>query len=391
MNGVASVIHIKNSEYVPGIFCRCRHSGDVVAFGSGTQPHILKGHPMRAVLFETFGQAPKIAQVADPSPDADGVVIKVEATGVCRSDWHGWMGHDADITLPHVPGHEFAGVIADVGANVRRWNPGDRVTVPFISGCGTCPECHAGQQQVCHNQTQPGFTHWGSFAEYVAVQQADLNVVALPDDMAFDTAASLGCRFATSFRAVVDQGKTGAGQWMAVHGCGGVGLSAVMIGAAVGANVIAIDIDEQKLALAQSLGAVATIDAKTTDNIAEAVHELTAGGAHVSLDALGHPVTCCNSIESLRPRGKHIQVGLLLGKESTPALPMARVIGKELELIGSHGMQAHRYGAMLDMVKTGKLDPARLVGDRISLDEAPAALMNMDKFQSIGATVITRL
>ncbi|WP_417817782.1 zinc-dependent alcohol dehydrogenase family protein [Tritonibacter scottomollicae] len=345
---------------------------------------------MKAVLFEKFRQAPKVATVADPTPARHGVVIKVEATGVCRSDWHGWMGHDSDIDLPHVPGHELAGVIEAVGKDVTNWHVGDRVTVPFISGCGSCSECHAGHQQVCHNQEQPGFTHWGSFAQYVGIHQADLNLVALPESMDFATAASLGCRFATAFRAVVDQGKAGAGQWVAVHGCGGVGLSAVMIANAVGANVIAIDIDDQKLALARSLGAVATVNGATSANVADAVIDMTRGGAHVSMDALGHPVTCFNSIQNLRPRGKHIQVGLMLGDHTAPQVPMAKVIGKELEILGSHGMQAHRYGAMLDMIQSGKLAPERLIGDQISLDEAPAALVNMDKFQSIGATVITR-
>jgi alcohol dehydrogenase len=344
---------------------------------------------MKAVLFEKFQEAPKLVNLDDPTPEAHGVVIKVEATGVCRSDWHGWMGHDSDIDLPHVPGHELAGVIAEVGKNVLNWRVGDRVTVPFICGCGSCSECHAGHQQVCHNQQQPGFTHWGSFAEYVPIHQADLNVVALPENMDFATAASLGCRFATSFRAVVDQGKTSAGQWVAVHGCGGVGLSAVMIANAVGANVIAIDIDDTKLALAKALGAVATINGATVPDVAEAVIEITKGGAHVSLDALGHPVTCFNSIQNLRPRGKHVQVGLMLGEHTTPQVPMAKVIGKELEILGSHGMQAHRYGAMLDMIGSGKLDPSRLVGDKIALADAPEALMNMDKFQSVGATVIT--
>jgi alcohol dehydrogenase len=344
---------------------------------------------MKAVLFEKFQEAPKLVNLDDPTPEAHGVVIKVEATGVCRSDWHGWMGHDSDIDLPHVPGHELAGVIAEVGKNVLNWRVGDRVTVPFICGCGSCSECHAGHQQVCHNQQQPGFTHWGSFAEYVPIHQADLNVVALPENMDFATAASLGCRFATSFRAVVDQGKTSAGQWVAVHGCGGVGLSAVMIANAVGANVIAIDIDDAKLALAKALGAVATINGATVPDVAEAVIEITKGGAHVSLDALGHPVTCFNSIQNLRPRGKHVQVGLMLGEHTTPQVPMAKVIGKELEILGSHGMQAHRYGAMLDMIGSGKLDPSRLVGDKIALADAPEALMNMDKFQSVGATVIT--
>lgn len=344
---------------------------------------------MKAVLFENFEGPPKVVTVDDPSPEPHGVVIKVEATGVCRSDWHGWMGHDSDIELPHVPGHELAGVVQAVGKNVANWTVGDRVTVPFIAGCGSCPECHAGHQQVCHNQEQPGFTHWGSFAEYVGIHHADLNLVPLPKDMDFATAASLGCRFATSFRAVVDQGKTGAGQWVAVHGCGGVGLSAVMIANAVGANVIAVDIDDEKLALAQTLGAVATINGAAVADVAEAVIEITKGGAHVSLDALGHPVTCFNSIQNLRARGKHVQVGLMLGDHTTPQVPMAKVIGKELEILGSHGMQAHRYGAMLDMISSGKLDPKLLVGDQITLEDAPKALMNMDKFQSVGATVIT--
>jgi alcohol dehydrogenase len=344
---------------------------------------------MKAVLFEKFSEAPKIVQVSDPTPTRHGVVIKVEATGVCRSDWHGWMGHDSDIELPHIPGHELAGTIAAVGADVQNWRIGDRVTVPFIAACGHCSECHAGHQQVCHNQEQPGFTHWGSFAEYVAIHQADLNLVALPEDMDFATAASLGCRFATSFRAVVDQGQVSAGQWVAVHGCGGVGLSAIMIANALGANVIAVDIDDAKLALAQDIGATASINAQTAADVPEAVLELTGGGAHVSLDALGHPVTCFNSIQNLRARGKHIQVGLMLGDHTTPQVPMAKVIAKELEILGSHGMQAHRYDAMLSMISTGKLAPARLVGDRITLEDAPEALMNMDQFQAIGATVIT--
>ncbi|MBP0618181.1 zinc-dependent alcohol dehydrogenase family protein [Jiella mangrovi] len=342
---------------------------------------------MRAVRFEQFATPPKVVEVDDPVPTAKGCVIKVEATGICRSDWHGWMGHDSGIALPHVPGHEFAGAIAAVGKDVRNWKVGDRVTVPFICGCGACSECHAGHQQVCSHQEQPGFTHWGSFAEYVPIHQADLNVVALPEAMDYATAASLGCRFATSFRAVIDQGKVSAGQWVAVHGCGGVGLSAVMIANAAGANVIGVDLDPAKLKLARDLGAVAAIDGR--GDVVEAIQEITKGGAHVSLDALGHPTTMTNSILCLRARGKHVQVGLMLGDHAAPAVPMPKIVAKEIELLGSHGMQAHRYGAMLDMVRSGKLDPARLVGDRISLDRAPEALMTMNRFQSVGATVIT--
>lgn len=345
---------------------------------------------MKAIVYENFSIPPTLMSVADPSPEVHGAVIKVEATGVCRSDWHGWKGHDPDIQLPHVPGHEFAGVIEAVGKDVTRFKVGDRVTIPFISACGSCSQCHSGNQQVCGNQTQPGFTHWGSFAEYVAIDHADVNLVLLPQSMDFATAASLGCRFVTSFRAVVDQGKVSAGNWVAVHGCGGVGLSAVMIANALGAQVIAIDVDENALSLAKSLGAVALVNGKETADVSEAIKEITKGGAHVSLDALGHPTTCVNSIKSLRPLGKHIQVGLLLAEQATPQIPMDKVIAHELELIGSHGMQAHRYDAMLEMILSGTLKPELLLGKEITLAESIDALTSMDSNKTAGVTVVTQ-
>ncbi len=345
---------------------------------------------MKAVVYEAFGAPPRLQNVPDPDPVPHGVVVQVLATGLCRSDWHGWVGHDADIVLPHVPGHELAGTVAVVGKDVKNWKIGDRVTVPFVAGCGACFECHSGNHQVCDHQFQPGFTHWGSFAEYVSLHQADLNLVRLPDTLGYASAASLGCRFVTSFRAVVDQGKTTAGQWVAVHGCGGVGLSAIMIASAVGANVVAIDISEDKLAVARAVGAVATVNAMAVDNVAQAVLDITQGGTHVSLDALGHPTTCFNSISSLRKRGKHIQVGLLLGEHASPPIPMSRVLSLELEILGSHGMQAHRYGAMLAMIQSGKLAPDKLIGRTISLEQSIPALMNMDKFEGTGVTVVTQ-
>ncbi|MGA4368021.1 zinc-dependent alcohol dehydrogenase family protein [Pantoea ananatis] len=348
-----------------------------------------EGLLMKAVIYESFLSPPILQTVPDPTPEPHGVVIRVKATGVCRSDWHGWVGHDLDIPLPHVPGHEFAGTIEAVGNAVTKWRPGDNVTVPFVSGCGFCHECHTGNQQVCDHQFQPGFTHWGSFAEYVAIQQADLNLIALPDTLNFTTAASLGCRFITSFRAVVDQGRTSAGQWLAVHGCGGVGLSAIMIANALGANVVAVDISDEKLQLARDLGAVAVVNGARVHNVAEAIREITQGGAHVSLDALGHTVTCVNSIHSLRKRGRHIQIGLMAGEHSAPPIPMSSVIANELEIIGSHGMQAHRYGDMMNMIAIGKLCPEKLIGRTISLEQSIEALINMDKFESPGVTVVT--
>ena len=345
---------------------------------------------MKAVVYRAFSEPLSIEQVPDPEPSPGGVVIAVKATGLCRSDWHGWMGHDPDIRLPHVPGHELAGIVESVGADVAKWKPGDRVTLPFVCGCGACPQCDSGNQQVCDHQFQPGFTHWGSFAEYVAIDYADTNLVRLPDELDFVTAASLGCRFVTSFRAVVDQGQVEAGQWVAVHGCGGVGLSAIMIARALDASVIAIDIDDEKLEFARSIGADALINGNKVDSVGENIRSATGGGAHVSIDALGSAVTCLNSVDGLRKRGKHIQVGLMVGNDSRPALPMDRVIADELEILGSHGMQAHRYAELLSMIQAGRLRPDRLIGKTISLADAVTELPQMNSFVGTGVTVIDR-
>jgi alcohol dehydrogenase len=343
---------------------------------------------MRAAVYREFEKPLSIQNLPDPTPSDGGVVIRVKATGLCRSDWHGWMGHDPDIRLPHVPGHEIAGVVEATGKDVARWKIGDRVTLPFVCGCGNCSQCASGNHQVCDNQFQPGFTPWGSFAEFVAIDYADVNLVHLPDEINFVTAASLGCRFVTSFRAIVDQGKVSAGQWVAVHGCGGVGLSAIMIANSLGANVVAIDINDEKLDFAKSIGAVATVNATKSVALVEDIVDLTEGGAHVSVDALGSPVTCFNSVTNLRKRGKHIQVGLMLADHKHPAVPMDKVIANELEIIGSHGMQAHKYSALLAMIQAGKLSPEKLVGKTISLDESLTELTSMDSFDGTGVTVI---
>lgn len=347
---------------------------------------------MKALYYTQFETPPTIENLPDPTPTNDGVVVEVQATGLCRSDWHGWMGHDPDIALPHVPGHELAGVIVETGRDVTQFQKGDRVTVPFVGGCGACAECASGNQQVCPNQFQPGFTHWGSFAEYVALHYADTNLVKLPEEIAFDTAASLGCRFVTSFRAVVDQGRVKAGEWVAVHGCGGVGLSAIMIANALGANVIAVDINAETLAFAKSIGAVATVNGmgKSSQEVVEAVRDLSDGGAHLSLDALGHPTTCYNSIANLRRRGRHVQVGLMAGNHANAPLPLGLMIAWELEFLGSHGMQAHRYPEMMAMIKAGKLQPEKLIGNRITLEQSIDELINLPQLNQVGVTVIDR-
>ena len=353
---------------------------------------------MKAVVYSSYGATPVLTQAADPSCPADGVVIAVGATGVCRSDWHAWKGHDP-VALPHIGGHEFAGVVVTAGPEVRRWRAGDRVTVPFACGCGRCEHCLAGDAQVCPRQTQPGFTGPGSFAGLVAVHAADANLVALPGGLDFVTAACLGCRFATAFRAVTAHGRVRPGDWLAVHGCGGVGLSAVMIGAALGARVLAVDVSAAALERAREIGAEAIVDAdsagaagnagaEASAGVGAVVAEITGGGAHVSMDALGSPTLAANSVACLRRRGRHVQVGLLPG--GPVPLPMDLVIARELELYGSHGMAARDYPAMLRMVADGTLRPGLLVGEVIELAQVGRALAAMDEpGPGAGMTVVS--
>jgi alcohol dehydrogenase len=330
---------------------------------------------MRAVVFDAVGSPLRVTELAPPECPADGAVIDVKATGICRSDWHAWRGHEA-VSLPHVPGHEFSGVVSETGAQVSAFAVGDRVTVPFVNGCGRCEWCRAGQAQVCPHQTQPGFSHPGSFAEQVAIRAADFNLVRLPDSVDFITAAILGCRFATAFHALTAQAQLEAEEWLAVFGCGGVGLSTIMIAVALGARVVAVDPSPAALARAAELGAEATVAA--TDPVAT-VRSITGGGAHSSLDALGSAPTAICSVQSLRPRGRHIQVGLMHGDSQLTPLPWEIVVSRELQVLGAHGMPASEYPAMLAMIADGRLLPERLIGSVVDLERAGEILMAMDQ------------
>ncbi|MEV6344896.1 alcohol dehydrogenase catalytic domain-containing protein [Actinoplanes sp. NPDC051851] len=364
---------------------------------------------MRAIVLDAARARPEVREVAEPVAPPGGVVVRVAATGLCRSDWHGWAGHDDDITFPHVPGHELAGVVAEVGAGVERWAVGDRVTVPFVCGCGRCEWCRTGQAQVCPEQRQPGFTHWGSFAEKVALHAADTNLIALPESVGFAAAAALGCRFATAFRALAGRARIVPGEWVTVIGAGGVGLSAVMIAHALGARVIAVDRNAEALAAATALGAAHTLltggpaEKSGTDGRAKghagggpivvgdvpaAVTELTGGGSHVSVDAVGSERACADAILSLRRRGRHVQVGLLPPVDGHPRVPMARVIGWELDVLGSHGMAAADYPAMTALIENGSLRPDRLIERTVGLAEAADLLPGFDQATVAGMTMV---
>jgi alcohol dehydrogenase len=342
---------------------------------------------MHAVVYSGFQARPEVVEVSEPACPAGGVIVEVEATGLCRSDWHGWMGHDPDIVVPHVPGHEFAGQIVAVGDRVASWQIGDRVTAAFVGACGLCASCRLGEAQVCDDQVQVGFHRWGSFAARVAVPRAEHNLVRLPDEMSADVGALLGCRFGTAYRAVVQRGRIEPGDWVVVHGCGGVGLSAVMIAAARGARVIAVDVAADPLDRAAQFGAEVRLRADEVD-VPATVRDMTGGGARLSIDAFGGPATAEASIRCLGKRGRHVQVGLLAENGGRVTVPMAVVLSDELELFGSHGMPARDYPQMIAEIQSGALDPGRLIERYVGFAEAAVLLADGDSTKRPGATIV---
>lgn len=343
---------------------------------------------MKAAQITGWREPLTLTNLPDPEAGEGAVVLKVLACGVCRSDWHAWCGADPDVSLPHVPGHEYCGEVVAVGAGVRRWKAGDRVIAPFILACGRCPDCAAGNQTICADQAVPGFTHQGAFAEYISVPYAEANLTALPEGMDPALAAGLGCRVTTAWHALTGRAGLQAGEWLAVFGGGGVGISALLLGRALGARVAVVDIAPDKLAFAQSLGADAVINAAQTD-AAEAVREITGGGADVAVEALGVEVTTVGALKSLRKLGRMVQVGMPAGDHASMAIPMDAVYSGQLAIYGTRGMPSWRYPSLLSLIAGGQVDLSPLVTRHIALSGASAELDAFDGVAPPGVAVIT--
>lgn len=330
----------------------------------------------------------ELVRLPDPAPDAGGVVLKVLACGVCRSDWHGWVGADPDVALPHILGHEYCGEVVAIGKGVTRWQIGDRVIAPFILACGTCADCAAGHQTICSSQAVPGFTRSGAFAELISVPFADANLTALPESIEPDLAAGLGCRVTTAWHALTGRAGLQGGEWLAVFGGGGVGLSALMLARALGARVVVVDVVAEKLAYAKTLGAEHVVNAADCD-AAEAVRSLTGGGADLAIEALGAAQTTVAALRSLKKLGRMVQVGMPAGAQSEMTLPMDVVYSGQLALFGTRGMPAHRYPSLLGMIAGGQVDLTPLVTRRIALSTVTEELAAFDRAAPAGVAVIT--
>ena len=341
---------------------------------------------MRGAVLRAFHAPLAIEVLPDPLCPEDGVVLRVLACGVCRSDWHGWSGEHRLVRPGHVLGHEYCGEVVEAGPR-SQWRKGDRLIAPFILACGHCPACRAGESTICADQVVPGFSTQGAFAEYVAVPR-DHNLARLPESLSPALAAGLGCRVTTVWHALTGRAALRPGEWLAVHGTGGIGLSAVILGQAMGARVVAVDVVTEKLTLAQTLGAEAVVDARSGD-AAEAVRALTGGGAHLSLEALGAPVTTDASIRCLRPLGRHVQIGMPAVHHARMEIDMMAVYSGQLALFGTRGMPAWRYPSLLGLIDAGRVDLSPLVSRHIGLSDVSAELAAMEGPTPPGTAVVT--
>lgn len=343
---------------------------------------------MRAARLTAWREPLEIVDVPDPEAPKGGVVLKVLACGVCRSDWHAWVGADPDVALPHTPGHEFCGEVIGVGQGTTRWQIGDRVIAPFILACGACPDCAAGNQTICLDQAVPGFTIPGAFAEQIAVPFADANLTALPTGISPELAAGLGCRVTTAWHALTGRAALRPGEWLAVFGGGGVGISALLLGRALGARVVVVDIVPEKLAYARALGADAVVNAAQVD-AASVVKEITGGGADLAIEALGIAATTIGALKSLRKLGRLVQVGMPAGDHATMPIPMDVVYSGQLAIYGTRGMPSWRYPSLLSLIEGGHVDLNPLVTRRIALSAVTSELAAFDKAAPPSVAVIT--
>lgn len=353
---------------------------------------------MRGAVLKEYGEPLEIEERPDPQIDDGEVLVKTEACGICRSDWHGWQGDYAwmeggAVSKGNILGHEPAGTILEVGADVENFREGDHVVVPFNIVCGKCANCRDGNAHMCENLLHYGFDDGaqpGAFATHLRIPNADFNLARIPDGIAAHEMAGLGCRFVTSYHAMADRADIEAGDDVVVHGCGGIGLSAINVATALGANVIAVDLAEEKLALAEELGAVETVNASDVADVPREVQGITDGGAQISVDALGIRETCLNSVNSLEKLGTHVQLGITTSEEEGRIdFPIDMMLHAEIDVITAKGFQPHRYDEIFGLMANDKISPEKLVTNHVALEDINDRLEALTNFETKGVEVIT--
>ncbi len=331
---------------------------------------------MKAIRLTAIGSPLEEQGIEDPPVGVRDVLIRVRAAGICHSDAH-YRAGVSPVKLPLTLGHEVAGVVERVGAEVKHLRAGNRVCVHYLVTCGECPFCRTGSEQFCPSAGMIGKHRDGGYAEFIVVPGR--SVFLLPDEIPFEQGAIMMCSSATSLHAL-KKARLVAGDSVAVFGVGGLGISAIQLARNLGAaRVFAIDINPRKLELAERFDAIA-INAAAGDPV-EQLREITNGlGVDVALELVGLPVTMRQAVQSLATLGRAALVGLT--QESFEVAPYRELINKEAEIIGVSDHLASEIAVLLQMARAGQLDLSHGIIRSVPLEAGAinAALDNLEEF-----------
>lgn len=322
---------------------------------------------MKAAVFYGPNQPLKVEEVPTPKPGPGEILVKVAACGVCHTDMH-YIDHGVPTFKkpPMILGHEASGNVAALGEGVTRWSEGDPVLLPAVLSCGVCRLCRLGKENICDDMKMFGNHVDGAYAEYVLAPAKD--ALSVPDGVPLVEGSIIADAISTPFHAVVNRAKVKPGDWVAVFGCGGVGINTVQVAAAVGASVIAIDMVPEKLEMAKKLGAQETINPKEVDKgrVDKAIRKMIGDGVDYAFEAIGNPKTIVDAYNTIRKGGTCV----VIGYTHLPAeIPVSKTMFYEQSLIGSLGCRPVDYPRIIEMARIGKIKVKELVTGRFGLDE----------------------
>jgi len=318
---------------------------------------------MKSVRMIEAGKALELQEIPIPNIGDKDILVHVRAAGICHSDAHYRAGRSAMGRLPITLGHEVAGIVEKIGAQVANVKVGERVCLHYNLTCGDCYFCSTGNEQFCDQVKMLGHHVDGGYAEYISIPAR--NAIRLPDEIPFEEGATLMCASATALHAL-HKGRVKAGETVAVFGVGGLGMSAIQLAKASGAvEVFAVDIQLDKLELASEYGAI-PINASRMDAVAE-IRKLTKGkGVDVSLEMIGLRKTMEQAIDSVGNLGRAVLVGL--NQQPISINTYAQVLGKEAEIIGSNDHLLQELPLLVDLARRKILDTSRVVSQVIPLE-----------------------
>jgi len=334
---------------------------------------------VKAAVFHETGQPLAITEVPDPSAGPGEVLIEIAGCGLCHTDLH-YLDHGVKTfkAPPIILGHEPAGTIVVLGEGVADFSVGDRVLIPAVLSCGRCAYCRQGRESLCDRMIMLGNHIDGAYAERIALPASEL--IAVPDELSLEQVCVVADAVSTPYHAVKDRGRVRPGDTVAVVGCGGVGLNVVQCAVLAGGHVIAVDLSDERLELARTLGAAEAINPKQVERVDKYVKKLTGGGVDVAFEAIGTPDTIRLGFDLLRRGGRLCVIGF--SPDDVP-LSAAKIMFYELEVVGSLGCGGSLYPEILDLVREGRLNLDPIVSGTLPLSEINDGFDHMRKGEGI--------